>query len=120
MKVEISVYFYTKHEFSGNNQYWSMNCPSAFPGAADDLFLWRRALSLVKSFWDKRTEETKLEVVWALNVRPGKDRFQHLLPSCKCLIGYTWGQRVGGEVCGMWYPVSDERKQLPSLWIRLL
>lgn len=102
MKVEISVYFYTKHEFSGNNQYWSMNCPSAFPGAADDPFLWRRALALVKSSWDERMEGTKLEVVWALNGRPGKDRFQHLCLLANASSGIPEGKEwvVKRVVCG--------------------
>lgn len=102
MKVEISVYFYTKHEFSGNNQYWSMKCPSAFPGAVDDPFLWRRALPLTKSSWDKRTEGTKLEVVWALNVRRGKDRFQHLCLLANASSGIPEGKEwaVKCVVCG--------------------
>lgn len=100
MKVEISVYFYTENEFSGNNQYWRMNCPSAFPGAVD--------VSLAKSSFfgeellGQEDGGTKLEVVWALNVRPGKDRFQHLCLLANASSGIPEGKEwaVKCVVCG--------------------
>lgn len=87
MKVEISVYFYTENEFSGNNQYWRMNCPSAFPGAVD--------VSLAKScFFGEELlgqEDGGDQVRGGLGFKreTGKGQVSTSLPPCKCLIGYT-------------------------------
>lgn len=81
MKVEIAVYFYTKREFSGDDQYWSMSCLSAFPDTwgrffGEELLGQEDGGDQVRGGLGFKGENRKRQVSKSLN-------------SCKCLIGRT-------------------------------